>query len=248
MDERWPSSESELGPPIESWLVERGWDIFHEVRLHPKGGTVCDMVGIKGEQTLALELKRTLTFDVIAQALHWRSRAHLIVIVVPEVGVDKYGKKKRWRDSEGRNLAADVIRWKGLGLFEVNRRTEPYLPDVRFEVKRTVNPLPYPVMSDLRAQLRPEHKEKAKAGSATGGYWTAFKDTCKKLHEAVVKEPGIALSALIEKVPHHYKNNKSARTNLADLLEQKAVPGLRLERDGKRLIVWPAEKNGGDVE
>lgn len=55
----------------------------------------------------------------------------------------------------------------------------------------------------------------------------------------VNREPGIALREALAQVHHHYRTDSTARACLAKWILGGSVPGVRLERDGKRLVLHP---------
>lgn len=49
-----PALESELAPPVGAWLVEQGYEAFYEV---PFNGRIADVIALRGEEVVAVELK-----------------------------------------------------------------------------------------------------------------------------------------------------------------------------------------------
>jgi hypothetical protein len=90
------------------------------------------------------------------------------------------------------------------------------------------------------APPRPNTKLPAKAGAiGGGGRWTPFRDTCEQLRAVVASAPGITLKEGIAAIRHHYTSMASARGALAARIESGLVPGVRLERDGKAVRLYP---------
>lgn len=59
--------ESDLSQPVSDWLVSRGFTPYAEVPVPYWGPRVTDLVGRKGTELIAVELKRSLTRTVIHQ-------------------------------------------------------------------------------------------------------------------------------------------------------------------------------------
>ena len=57
-----------------------------------------------------------------------------------------------------------------------------------------------------------------------------FVETCEQLARVVLAEPGITIRAAVEKIEHHYRNNKSAATSLLHWIESGKVEGVKLQR------------------
>jgi len=209
--------ETEIGSLVIKWLEEEGWDVYQEVTCL---GSCADVVGVLGTKIWAVELKATLTLDVIDQARNWKKYATFCSVAVPAA------KRHRSR------LGGDVLRWQGLGLLEANFQ------------HRTVRQLVPPgvnrhILGDLREAIRPEHKTFARAGSQWEKRWTPFVDTCTQLREAVAKTPGMSIKDALSKIRHHYANYASARAALCHWILAGKVPGVRASYECGKLLLYP---------
>lgn len=229
-----------MGPPVIAWLVEDGWTVYQEV---DGGPGVADVVAVRGLLVHVVELKRSLSLDVIAQAARWRDYAHHVHVAVPvppQTTVD-------------RRFARQVLEWQGIGMVYVAAPGRDWTgrdqlpPDVlreiaagRVEQKLAPALLRRPPLADmLRGKLRPEHATYAAAGSTGGRRWSPFVETCHQVVALVAKQPGIHLRAAIDGVRHHYSSSASARASLAHWIGQGKVDGVRLVQQGKALTLWP---------
>lgn len=233
------NSEQELGPPVVTWLRERGFDVYQEV----KHGGVADLVGLaeaKPQRLVVVELKLSLSLDVLAQADSWRKQAHLVYVAVPRVkgGADK-----------GRYFAYRVAESFGIGVLELERHGV-YAGLSSVEIRQKVEaPIRRRIESgrySLLAALRPEHKQKewARAGAAGGGHWTEFKHTASRLRRVVEGYPaGVSMrQALLELKEHHYASDASARGSLSALACQGVIDGITTEYVGKTLMLKSTPK------
>jgi hypothetical protein len=64
------------------------------------------------------------------------------------------------------------------------------------------------------------------------------------LRDCVKQSPGIDLKSAINSIKHHYASSQSARASIVKRIEDGTIRGLRLERVGKRLCLFPEELNG----
>jgi hypothetical protein len=232
--------EVALGAPVIAWLRERGWDVYQEVVC---GNDVADIVATQGRLVAVVELKRSFSLDVIAQAHRWARLAHVSWVAVPEA---------RW--DAGRELGYQVCEDRGVGVLILRR---PGRDERDIEQKRAPA-LRRKVDAKLRRTLCPEHKTFAAAGTASGARWSDFQRTCRDLRALVKAEPGVALRDLFAKpsrhrdgmsaaevnrelLQHHYSSDAVARRCLAKLIEQGVVEGLRLEREPGAVRLFLAE-------
>lgn len=220
----WPQNESDMGPPVEQWLVEQAFEVYHEVDY--RDGRP-DLVGVRGPIVCAIELKLSFGLDVLAQARRKLQSANLVWVAVPSVH----------RDYSIRALLREVAAWKGIGILTVGS----YGYHDRFLVKEELEPeFRRKVMPFLRNAIRPEHKEYARAGSSRGGHFTPFKGTCGRVKRYIDEHPGATMKQLLAEVETHYASSASARSNLVAMIEKGIVPGVRLERDGKQWRLYPS--------
>ena len=72
-----PERETQLYEPVKQLLVSLGYRVRAEVQS-------CDVVGLRGQELVVVELKRNLSFDLLAQAVERQSRADMVYLAVPE--------------------------------------------------------------------------------------------------------------------------------------------------------------------
>ncbi len=221
--------ETAVAAPVVAWLEEQGWDVYQEVTF---GGPIADIVATRGPLVLVVECKTSLSLDVIEQAAGWVQAAHLVFVAVPQA-------------RSHRSFAERVLRWQGVGmlLVDIPKRYTPTYGATAAELVRQRVEAPLhrraPGSDRLRAALRPEHKTAAPAGHAGGSRWTPFRETAERVARAVAARPGITLKELLSDTSTHYRSVAAARSSLTKWIEAGVVKGVRLERDGKALRLWP---------
>lgn len=226
-------SEVALGRLVVAWLESEEWDVYQEVQPH--GGSVADIVAVRSGILIVVELKTSLTFELLSQARRWRANAHQVYAAVP-----------RAKRSDGRQTAIHVFGDRGIGVIEV----EPIAHESSSLSFRSIVRIVVPPSFNRRAnvayirdRLRPEHKTFAAAGSARGGHFTEFKATCETLRIFVAKTPGATIKEAVANMVHHYATDASAKAHLVKLIERGVVDGIRCERDAKRVVrLYVAER------
>lgn len=75
-----PRLERELAPPVARHLVAQGYDTFAEVHFN---GRIADLIGVKGEEVVAVELKLRDWRTAFRQALAYQVGCHRSYVGVP---------------------------------------------------------------------------------------------------------------------------------------------------------------------
>ncbi|MFF0828791.1 hypothetical protein ACFYU8_17695 [Brevibacillus sp. NPDC003359] len=75
-------NESDLYDPVKNWLEQREFIVYPEVYC-PRGGGRADIVVTSGPVVGVVEMKQSLTLDLIDQALRWRGHANYIWVAIP---------------------------------------------------------------------------------------------------------------------------------------------------------------------
>lgn len=210
------SSEAELAALVVQWLMADGWEVFQEVHC---GGSTCDIVGRRSGVLWAIECKLSLNLQVLSQATNWRWKAHLASVAVP------HGPTTWAADNIARELGIGIISLQPEG-HVVNSG------NAKGTFRR-------PVQS-IAKHLHEQQKTLVGAGGNRGGFYTPFKGTCQELLRVVKAQPGITLKAAIAGIKHHYSSDKSAVACIGKLAKGGIVPGIRIEAQGKGVVLYPA--------
>lgn len=214
--------ESELAKDALSWLRDQGWECYQEV-LRPGGAA--DIVATRGKLVAVVECKKHLGVDVLEQCYRWLPDCHFVWAAC-------------WRSNQRSNLLANIAETNGIGVvfFDPKHRNES---NVREHPEPRFRRLP-PGADALRAALAPQHQSGyQEAGTNNGRRWTPYQMTLYELRNIVKEQPGITLKAAIDGIRHHYSSTVSARQSLRHWLDEGKVLGLRLEKQGKALLLFP---------
>lgn len=215
----WPQSETAVGAPVLDWFKARGWECFCEVQPW-SSGQIADIVARRGNLLWIVEAKRAATLAVLEQASRWLGYAHLVSVAVP-------------RSHTGRGPTFErVAEWMGLGVFIVYELGDPMMRVGRLH-RRPV---------DRVADCLCDEQRNSAPGSTAGGQFTPFKGTAQAVVAAVKSRPGMTLKELMGAIErNHYANDDSARSGIVRAVRAGWIEGVRLEREGKRIRLYPAE-------
>lgn len=222
-------SESELAAHVVAWLKDQHWEVYQEVSIGYMDA-VMDIVGIKGKIIWNVETKTSLSLSLLGQAIYNREYCHFVSIAHP---------RTHQSSRKGKLAARYLMRDYGIGEIEV----EPggFIIDTRPRMHR--NCKRKFVLNSLN-----DAQKSSIAGSKGGGYWTPFKETCRKVVEIVKQNEGIYYKEMINKLDHHYRTDQTANSCLRNWIGTNKIPGIELYyENGKslRLRKLANEKLGG---
>lgn len=119
MDGAAPEREEGLRPPVREHLEATGFEVRDEVRFN---GRVADLVGVRGDQVVAVELKLRDWTTAHDQAKAYQVGAHRAAVALPHGKAESVAAKQSRFEESGVGLWG--VTWPG-GEVEVLRRSEP---------------------------------------------------------------------------------------------------------------------------
>lgn len=214
------ATEAALACVVVAWLHDEGWDVWQEVDGR------YDIIARNGSRLWAIETKLAFGAPVLAQAWDRRrsGNVHWVSVAVPP------GPK----DWNTRHYLEHIAHCDGTGVLHV-------APD---GVARMIAPvltrhMQASQLHRMLDKLDKTPKDAAQAGTNRGGYWTEFKGTAGRVATFVRRKPGCTLRELVDSIDHHYGTDSTARSRIGKLAEQGVFKGVRVERDGKRILLFP---------
>lgn len=176
--------ETDLFEPVKQWLEKRGWEVYSEVEAYAGRA---DIVAKQHPVYGVVEMKTSLTHELVDQALRWLNYAHYVWIAIP-------ARKKHFP-----YYLRQLFEEKGIGVLEVyfskyylpadapdNHTCQCYLP-ARYN-RPVVNGLKKTSWKTWPEILREEHKTWLTGGSNGGGYVTPYKLTMRDVKEYLRRE------------------------------------------------------------
>lgn len=229
------STEAEMAAVVVAWLGESGWTVYQEVKHR---GCVADIVAIQGRRSWVVECKLAASLSVLDQAMEWVGRAHFVSIAVPS--------------RSGRGLAlGHVLESKGIGCIRVTFLNEWERKDewsAARGVRHDVKPRLYRRCGvDWTNVVCEAQRTECPAGTAGGGYWTPFRETCRLVESAVRSEPGLTMKDLISRVRHHYGSDSTARTCIANWIRAGRISGVQIQ-EGRPMRVCLCDQTSSHEE
>lgn len=208
--------EVEVARPVVAYLADLKWDVYQEVER----GNRADIVALNGRLIWVVEVKTSLTFDVIAQAKNWLDHAHYVSIAVPSSMIA----------SRGRALAYRVCEQLGIGVLEVTDSS-----DLLNRVVEKANPkigrtrLIPRFVEMLRARCVPECKTWSEAGNSKSSYFSPFTNTCEQIRRHIKNNGPSTTAQILENIQHHYRSNSTAKSCLFKWAVNGSIKGVRVD-------------------
>lgn len=200
------SKESDMFPYVKKFLEDSGHTVYSEVERGP-GGKRADVVAVLGPSVTVVEMKTTLSMEVIEQAYYWIGHANYIYIAIPK-------RKRRISD-----FVHKFLRSHNIGLLEVPVGREHLLqPNMSLEYYMMCIPSRFSRMRgrgrsvDWKKILKPEHQTWLEGGSNKGGYVTDYKITIQGVKKFLSIRPKqwFTMAEILHHCETHYSSPKNS--------------------------------------
>jgi hypothetical protein len=216
--------ESDLFAPVKSWLEEHEYEVYSEVCPELYTWKRADVVALKDGTAAIVELKTSLTLDLVAQGAAWQEKANCIYLAVP--------MRKRINHQVDR-----LLERLGLGLLEVSLEWDIW-------VRETVEPEFRPNAEiDWRRAVTEAHKAGPPGGRAGGGYVTEYKLMIARVRQFVERHPeGVSIDVILQNCPTYYRHPKRSLINALQKIEKSWCDSFEV---GGQLFFKPKKKLKG---
>ncbi|MFJ7935875.1 DUF2161 domain-containing phosphodiesterase [Sporosarcina sp. NPDC096371] len=159
--------EVDLYQPVKNHFIKEGYDVYGEVNH-------CDVAAVKESELVIVELKLSLTIDLLIQATKRQRMTDQVYVAIPK---PKYSlRSKKWRDS------CHLIRRLELGLITVEFQEDDVLLTVIYE------PAPFNRVKSMQQSKKKRNKVLSEIAGRSGDYNTggssqtkilsAYKENC----------------------------------------------------------------------
>lgn len=187
--------ESELYEPIKTLLTTKGYEVYAEVLPRIRGlyDARADVIAFDGDQSIIVEMKTSLSMDLIEQAYRWLPHCNRVYIAIPtrKKGIPSFTR--------------DVLKHLDIGVIEVNDYGRASIThEARYR---------YPDhIPDWSTILLPEHQTWLEGGSSGGGYVTDYSLTIDRVRQYMLTSPEKwwTTSDILKGCLTHYSNPKQS--------------------------------------
>lgn len=199
MSQRVVLKETDLFNPVKDLFESQGYTVYSEVN-GPSGRA--DVVAVHGAELVVVELKTTLSLELMEQAQGWIYYAHKVYVAVP--------KQKRHN-----NFARFLLKKLGIGLIEVNFSDPRWSHLVKAKPEAQPDSWTPPqwnrkISDRLRKALREEQRQGPPGGTAGGGYVTEYKLTMERIRKYLRYDVGQGQWASIKDILEHCHTHYAA--------------------------------------
>lgn len=218
---KWsPEKESDLADAFIPWIETSGWDVFQEVSFK-ETGRVADIILRRYPTVWAIELKTSLSLDLLVQAEEWIRYTNYVSIVVPD--------RKSLHRTRSYRFVMKVLKDYGIGLFTIGKGFDDsfLVTEVISPTFRRFNPSKY------WSFLHDGYKVSGKAGNNNGDRWTAFRQTCWNLWNFLEINPGSTMDQIVTGTTHHYRTSSTARQCIMKWINSGIIEGVQIDSSTK---------------
>lgn len=196
--------ETDMFLPIKNYFLEKDCEVFSEV-LSEHSSRRADVVVRQDKIITVIEMKTTLSMDLLEQANRWLYKANYVYIAIPHP-----------KDGHINEYARKCLRRDGIGILTVDFRYAKYYMSsieemgILVPVTEISNPKLFRrVKTNWDKCLTEEHKNTLIGGSKGGGYITPYSTTISAVKRCLKYHPeGVSLNDIVQKVQTHYCNPK----------------------------------------
>lgn len=235
--------EEDLFPPLKDYFINQGYVVYNEVQS-TKGMNRADIVITKDDELTVIEMKKTLSFQLIDQARKWLKTANYVYVAVPVI------------KGERSQTAIDILNIFGIGLIEVDLRkyeerkdldvfNEINRKDMRYGLTITHGKYREDKLLDKSklSFLTEEHQTWSTGGATSQSkyvttYALLMNDIYKLLRECKEEdgEGWVSVNEMIEhinkhsreEVVNHYKNPKPSITQALNTFECNDIESIKI--------------------
>lgn len=230
--------ETDLFIPVKEWMEDVGYKVYSEVSPINISKRA-DIVGILNPITTVVELKTSLSLDLIEQSIDWIPHANYIYAAVPR-------PKKRYNQ-----LSLKILKQYGIGLIEVDLKRGKSTCLMYPRMNRRVS-------SNIKDSLTEYHEKYSPDGGSTGGgYITEYRITMIKVKEFLtkvrsgypiycnyekIKSPDgwVDIKTILEYCETHYASPKSS---LAKALKEFEHEWCECKKENRKLYFRIKDEN-----
>ncbi|GMW01267.1 MAG: hypothetical protein AMXMBFR84_24040 [Candidatus Hydrogenedentota bacterium] len=218
MAKRQPILETDLHKPLAAYLEKQGYTVRSEVNS-------CDMVAVKGDDLIVIELKRSLTATLLAQAARRQKMTDAVYVALPRPSIGL--NSRLWRDYR------HLLRRLELGLILVNPRGRANKVEIVF------HPIPFARRKqprDRRALLKEIQGRSADyntAGSTRKKLVTAYREEAIYI-ACCLKVLGVASPAQLRKMGCSARTTRIAYDNVYGWFDRVERGVYRLRVQGEK--------------
>jgi hypothetical protein len=162
--------EQDLYRPVHDFLTQRGYSVHGEVRGW-------DVSAAKGDELIAVELKRSINLSLVLQAVQRQRAADSVYVAVPRPPSRVYPRSRRWRK------ITHLLKRLELGLILVSFRLPAGDGSAAASVEIAFHPLPCQRKRDGRSRRAIIEEMEGRSGdfnvggSAKGKIMTAYRES-----------------------------------------------------------------------
>lgn len=227
--------EIDLAEPIIDYLQAFHWDVYQEV---PCGSGVADILAVLNGRIWTIELKTSLSLQLLDQAIHRCYRSHYVSIGIP--------KSKKYPPSYRSSAVKTIVDRFGIGIFVIDNRKKLSEKKLSQEVPPSL--IRWSSEREIKKILKSLHPKmkKNKAGSRPGNNWTPWKEWKANVEKIVAENPGITPKEMVDKLKsiRPYSKPENAVHAAVYYARSGLIERVTVVKKNNRLHLYPIEPTG----
>lgn len=179
--------EIDLYKPVKHYFTEQGYNVYGEVKD-------CDVVAVKEEELIIVELKLRLNLDLVMQATKRQRLTEQVYVAIPKPNYSL--RSQKWRD------ICHLMRRLEVGLLVISFETD------QEQIKVIHHPAPFDRIKSMQRSKKRRNSLKAEIEGRTGDFniggsnklkiMTAYKENCIHIACCLIHHGPLSPKALKE--------------------------------------------------
>lgn len=184
-------TESDMFEPLKKHFLEAGYEVYSEVVL--PGGGRADLVAANDTKIVCVEMKKSLSMDLIDQVIERKASFAYVFLAIPE------------RKTGFPRFIERILRQYGIGILYVMK--DGYIHEERPSLYRRA----FDKKTNIKSYLKPEQQTGIPGGSKGGGYVTEYGLMIKQVRRYLErKKDWVELGQILKDCETYYRSPRSS--------------------------------------
>lgn len=234
--DKWWKKEENIASVMVNYFRDLGWGVYQEVSFG-YGDKRPDIVAVNDNLGHIIEVKTSLTLDLLKQVYNHRNKAHYISIAIPHYQLNSRRFSNKSKDTF--YFCRAVCEYFGIGIYLItDKDVGRFNPEVNLAPKLNRNNSFKYIQEHYLYEAQKTHSA---AGNNTASFYSPFQQTVINIKDYLAKCPsGANIKDIMSNIRHHYASDSTAKHCIMKYINEGIIKGIGI-RKGKQNIYYLEE-------